>query len=575
MLLFFLATSSAVYADDVRFSPETRQQVQELLRAQVGQEANQADVSFNLALELLETGTQPEEMFSLMYKAAELGKTSAYAYLAAMYNEGLGVQKDLVKSAEWMHRAAMTGVVDAMVQLSIKYNIGEGVEQDIKKAKFWCRTAIEHDASCAEAHSSLAVYLLTHEPTDAQKAEAESLMQRAAELGDVDAMCFLASEYSCEDGAFPRNLPKAFQFWHSAANREVERAYMPLGECYLYGRGTERDIQSGMEYVEWAAAADMADAQRFLALEYGDAKGFYPLDSRLAVEWGTKALKHAPDDAELHCLVGDHILRQNRNSASARKRAYAHYSEAVIQKNPRAIYMQGRAWECGWAYEQGRRQKADPDKAAQYYWLAMSLGSPEAGAALIRMANLGYIGLDWDMETLLKALKRASDAGVKGCAAMLAVYYHPDAGEQPDAEIAAQWMKVAVERDETLLAMVLRACSLMEEHEAAAAPEKLREAEHLLRRAAAQGCAAGYSGLGTLHIMEGSPLPYDAGKAIELCRKAARMGDSVGAEVIADMCAEGEGVEKDWWLARKWRRYARSIEYQQRNKKSSLIQLED
>lgn len=72
-------------------------------------------------------------MFSLMYKAAELGKTSAYAYLAAMYNEGLGVQKDLVKSAEWMHRAAKTGVVDAMVQLSIKYNIGEGVEQDIKK----------------------------------------------------------------------------------------------------------------------------------------------------------------------------------------------------------------------------------------------------------------------------------------------------------------------------------------------------------------------------------------------------------------------------------------------------------
>ena len=53
------------------------------------------------------------------------------------------------------------------------------------------------------------------------------------------------------------------------------------------------------------------------------------------------------------------------------------------------------------------------------------------------------------------------------------------------------------------------------------------------------------------------------------------MGDATGAEMIAGMCAEGEGVEKDWWLARKWRRYARSVKYQQRTKKSSLIQLED
>ena len=77
-----------------------------------------------------------------------------------------------------------------------------------------------------------------------------------------------------------------------------------------------------------------------------------------------------------------------------------------------------------------------------------------------------------------------------------------------------------------------------------------------------------------MHMMENSPLPLNPGKSIELFRRAARLGEASGAEMIADMCADGAYVKKDWWLARKWRRYARAIEYRQKEKKSTLIELE-
>ena len=63
--------------------------------------------------------------------------------------------------------------------------------------------------------------------------------------------------------------------------------------------------------------------------------------------------------------------------------------------------------------------------------------------------------------------------------------------------------------------------------------------------------------------------------SVELFRQAARMGEPLGAEMIADMCADGDGVKKDWWLSRKWRRYARSIEYRRKDKKTTLIELVD
>ena len=170
-------------------------------------------------------------------------------------------------------------------------------------------------------------------------------------------------------------------------------------------------------------------------------------------------------------------------------------------------------------------------------------------------------------------LKHAADTGVKGCAAKLAAYYNPVGGREPNAEISAQWLDIAIQRDATPWAMAMKAWLSLAQ--APLPPEKLSEAARLFQAAADRGNAWALVGLGSLHLVKNGPLSYDAGKAIELFRRAARMGEPDGAEMIADMCATGEGVQKNWWLARKWRRYARAIEYQQRDKKESLIELED
>lgn len=571
LLLFPLMTSPTMAVGDASFS-ENESRVRELLFTQVEREPDNADAHFYLALELLNEKGSAEEIFCLMKKAAVLGNAQACAYVALFHQRGEGVEQDDEKSAEWMQRAADAGVVSAMSDLGVMYYAGRGVKRDVEKACSLWKSVLLQDADYPDAYFNLAVCMLEHNPTESQKEEAESLLLRAAALEDMEAMRFLAAEYSSEGGLYPLNLEKAFQLWHSAANRNDVLAYMPLAECYLYGRGTEKDIQTGLEYMQLAAEAGEVGAMRFLAAEYGNDAEFVTLDARQAVKWGIAALKHLPGDAGLHSLVADNMLKISKEAGS-RKRAYGHYVQAAGQKNPRALYMLGRAWEGGWAYEQGACQPVNQDKAAQYYVQAMEAGNPVGGAALVRMVDMGYTGVPLNVESWLKMLTHAADAGVKGCAAKLAAYYHPMGGVKPDAAVSAQWMDRAIHRDATPWAMAMKAWhSLAQEP---VPPEKLREAARLFRLAAERGNAWAMVGLGSLHLVKNGPLSYDAGKAIELFRKAARMGEPDGAEMIADMCATGEGVQKNWWLARKWRRYARAIEYQQRDKKESLIELED
>ena len=572
LVLFFLFMASpAIIAGDVSFS-EKEQRVSDLLRSQVKLDPSNADAYFYLALELINEQSDSDEIFRLMERAAELGNAQACAYIALFYQRGAGVKKDDAQSAVWMQRAADAGVVSAISDLGVMYYYGRGVKQDVEKAGALWKSVIALDENYSDAYYNLAVLLLEHNPTEEQIAESESLLHKAAQLGDVEAMLLLAEEYSSEGGLYPLKQEKAFQFWHSAANRNDAQAYIPLAECYLHGRGTEQDIQLGLEYMQLAASAGVVAAMRFLAVDYGCGGRFVEPDAREAVKWGVAALDNLPDDASLHSLVADNVLKISKDTSS-RQRAYEHYAQAAARNDARALYMLGRAWEGGWAYEQGVCQPVAQDKAAQYYAQALESGNPVGGAALVRMVDLGYTGVEMSTELWLRLLKQAAEAGVKGCAAKLAAYYSPLGGETPDAAISAQWMEIAIQRDATPWAMAMKAwLEMSQDYESS---EKLREAARLFHDAADRGNAWALVGLGTLYLARNGPFPYNAGKAIELFRQAARMGEAEGAEMIAEMCASGEGVQKNWWLSRKWRRYARSIKFQQRNKKESLIELED
>jgi len=74
-----------------------------------------------------------------------LAETSDHAYaqyfLARMYADGRGVEKNPEEAAKWFRKAAEKGIQDAQFRLGGLYERGEGVPQDLEYAYGWYRVS--------------------------------------------------------------------------------------------------------------------------------------------------------------------------------------------------------------------------------------------------------------------------------------------------------------------------------------------------------------------------------------------------------------------------------------------------
>ena len=74
---------------------------------------------------------------------AELGDAEAQYNIGVMYDEGAGVDQDLVLAAGWYRRAGEQGFMDAQTNLGIMYYHGQGVDCDQQQAAKWFRMAAD------------------------------------------------------------------------------------------------------------------------------------------------------------------------------------------------------------------------------------------------------------------------------------------------------------------------------------------------------------------------------------------------------------------------------------------------
>ncbi|MAZ34345.1 MULTISPECIES: SEL1-like repeat protein [Thalassospira] len=70
---------------------------------------------------------------------AELSHPGGYHLIGVMYEHGLGVPVDMVRSASWYERAARKGSANGQAALGRLYAIGSGVDQDNIMAYYWLR----------------------------------------------------------------------------------------------------------------------------------------------------------------------------------------------------------------------------------------------------------------------------------------------------------------------------------------------------------------------------------------------------------------------------------------------------
>lgn len=76
-------------------------------------------------------------------EAADQGDAEAQMHLGYLYEQGLGVERDLEQAVSLYRRAAQAGLADAQYQLGLMYELGIGVESDPDEAQAWYLRAVE------------------------------------------------------------------------------------------------------------------------------------------------------------------------------------------------------------------------------------------------------------------------------------------------------------------------------------------------------------------------------------------------------------------------------------------------
>jgi hypothetical protein len=79
--------------------------------------------------------------------------------LAALYDNGEGVEVDKSKAVEWYHKAALQNLDKAQRRLSSAYQNGEGVEKNLQLATYWMLKQYESTACFYESNIELLDYV--------------------------------------------------------------------------------------------------------------------------------------------------------------------------------------------------------------------------------------------------------------------------------------------------------------------------------------------------------------------------------------------------------------------------------
>ena len=178
------------------------------------------------------------EALALLTRAAEGGEPKAQHFLAMMYENGNGVERDHVKAAHWYGSCAARGDSAAQLTYAMLLALGKGVEADIAAA---CHYAtLSYHQGNANARQALRVIRAQAVETAAAAtgaaraaqeagdgAEAERQLRRAAECGNADAQfAFARLLLSKEDAAENRRaaaiwLREAAQQGHAEAERRL------------------------------------------------------------------------------------------------------------------------------------------------------------------------------------------------------------------------------------------------------------------------------------------------------------------------------------------------------------------
>ena len=190
-----------------------------------------------------------DEALPILQRAAEAGDAQAQHFLAMMYENGNGVERDFAKAAYWYGKTAEAGDREAQLTYAMIRALGKGVEADIADACHWATLSLHSGNDKARQTLQIirvqakdAAAEATAAFTEAQRGgdlqEALRQMERAAECGSVNAQFALFQLLYEGQEDVPEDKAAALLWLRDAAEQGHEEAQRLLA-AYTGGAHSE------------------------------------------------------------------------------------------------------------------------------------------------------------------------------------------------------------------------------------------------------------------------------------------------------------------------------------------------
>lgn len=217
----------------------------------------------------------------IWFELADYGDVDAQYNLGTLYDNGLGVKRDVTIASHWYRLAAASNIVEAQLVLAAIFRGGEIGPPDIK-------SAIENISAAANRGFPLAQFELGVAydlglGVTQNYANAAAWYEKASALGVIEAKYNLGTLY--EEGlGVPRDYDTALVYYQEAARNGNKFAENNIGTLYKNGFGVERNYVLATKWYEKAASGGLPVAQYNLGIMYQLGLGV-ERDLKVAATW--------------------------------------------------------------------------------------------------------------------------------------------------------------------------------------------------------------------------------------------------------------------------------------------------
>jgi TPR repeat protein/transglutaminase-like putative cysteine protease len=264
-------------------------------------------------------------------QAAQNGDPYAAYNLGRIYWFGeKGAAIDLEQSFRYMRDASEMMSADAQFFLARMYFEGKGTDKNDSLAMFWAAQGFYRND--VDSAALLGLLILSLQTDEAPRAVGMNLLLRAANKGNS----FAQLEYGrilLKSAQSDSDRGQIFQLIQLAANDGNDRAQALLGRMYVEGIGVKVDVAKGMEYLQRHEKKNLPDAFYQLGMIYrNDAAGM--VDKPKAAAYFRRGAELGQREAAESLAV---MLHTGEGFARNLPEAVRYYELATKSGYPRAM----------------------------------------------------------------------------------------------------------------------------------------------------------------------------------------------------------------------------------------------